>query len=267
MNCDHCQETLNAYVDDELPAEERGAVETHLANCVRCAGEHLSLAETRRLLHGELVRYRAPDVLKARIRAEVARDALGASVETSPSRAGHRRTPWWTLAAAAVVLAVASSTLTLAVVRQRDVTPRIGTELLASHVRSLMPGHLTDVVSTDQHNVKPWFNGRVDLSPSVPDLSANDFRLLGGRIDYVQNRATPVVVYARRQHIINVFSWPAASSRSGGSGGSGGSAPEASTLNGYHLIAWSRDGLDQWAVSDLNETELRDFVRLFSAAR
>jgi anti-sigma factor RsiW len=121
-----------------------------------------------------------------------------------------------------------------------------------------MPGHLTDVVSTNQHNVKPWFNGRVDMSPSVPGLDSAGFPLVGGRTDYVRGRAVPVVVYARRQHMINVYAWPEAGSAS---------KPRASTRNGYHFVTWRGDGVEYWAVSDLNTKELDEFVAAFSAPR
>jgi anti-sigma factor RsiW len=117
-----------------------------------------------------------------------------------------------------------------------------------------MPGHLTDVVSTNQHNVKPWFNGRVDMSPSVPSLDSAGFPLVGGRTDYVRGRAVPVVVYARRQHMINVYAWPEPGSAS---------KPHESTRNGYHFVTWRSDGVEYSAVSDLNTKELETFVASF----
>jgi anti-sigma factor RsiW len=123
-----------------------------------------------------------------------------------------------------------------------------------------MPGHLTDVASTNQHNVKPWFNGRVDFSPSVPNLDSLGFPVLGGRLDYVNNRPVAVVVYGRREHKISVYSWPV-------TGGIGiPAAPVSSDVRGYHMMTWSADGLTYWAVSDLNREELREFVREFTAA-
>jgi anti-sigma factor RsiW len=118
-----------------------------------------------------------------------------------------------------------------------------------------MPGHLVDVASTDQHNVKPWFNGRLDMSPAVPRLDSLGFPLVGGRLDYVTGRPVAVVVYGRRQHMINVFSWPTTDASS--------LAPMASTENGYHLVHWRTGGTDVWAVSDLNLAELQQFVAAF----
>jgi anti-sigma factor RsiW len=135
----------------------------------------------------------------------------------------------------------------------------VAEDIITSHVRSLMAGHLTDVVSNNTHNVKPWFNGKVDLSPTVPKLDSIGFPLVGGRIDYVEGHAVAAVVYTRRQHVINVYSW----SRRGPN-----TDPVAVAGDkGYHLVEWRRDGIEQWAVSDLNTAELMDFARAFTASR
>lgn len=258
MRCEHCQESLHGYVDDELLLEERHEIDGHLADCPICAREHDSLVETRQMLKENLVHYQAPDVLKARIRAEAAREDFGEPTGSTRVLPPERRTPWWMYAVAAVLVAAVSSTLTVAVMTPRENDARVNAELLSAHVRSLIPGHLTDIVSTDQHNVKPWFNGRVDIAPSVPDLTAQNFKLIGGRVDYVDGHVAPVVVYQRRQHIINVYSSPASKPTD--------SAPQASTVNGYHVIRWSHDGLTQRAISDINEKELREFVADFVGA-
>jgi anti-sigma factor RsiW len=205
--------------------------------------------ERRNVLKENLVRYQAPDVLVARLRAEAAQLEPAA---VSP-RGGWR--PWAMRVAAGIVIAAASSALTLIATRAPRATP-LESELVASHIRSLMPGHLTDVESSNQHNVKPWFNGRVDLSPTVPDLSSSGFPLLGGRLDYVSARAVPVIVYARHGHMINVYEWPASLS----------AHYEAQTVNGYHLVEWYRAGMEYWAISDLNVGELNGFVRAFVTA-
>lgn len=254
MRCPDYRELLSALVDDELPADEAADVRAHLAACADCAREHETLAETSRRLKGALVRHSAPDVLKARIRSMVAQpDAFSPADEPSPS--GRPR--WTTLLAAGIVIAAASSALTFGALRRTGSAGGEVTALLDSHIRSLMPGHLIDVASTNQHTVKPWFNGRVDLSPAVPNLDSAGFPLLGGRLDYVDGRAVAVVVYGRRQHVINVYSWPA--------GSAGAPRTGAVDEKGYHLIEWRSGDMELWAISDVNRSELRQFVSAFQA--
>jgi anti-sigma factor RsiW len=128
-------------------------------------------------------------------------------------------------------------------------------EVLSSHVRSLLvASHQTDVASSDQHTVKPWFQGHLDFSPPVKDLSKDDFLLIGGRLDYLGDHPVAALVYKRREHFINLFIWPSSSGSAAG--------PAAVTRQGYHLIHWTDAGLTNWAVSDLNEKELEEFVNL-----
>jgi anti-sigma factor (TIGR02949 family) len=248
MRCAECRDRLDAYLDDELTPSELDVMRAHVAECPDCASEYAILAATSHKLKEDLVHYPAPDVLKARILGALSEQRL------SDAAPGASWLHWTRLAAAALVIAIASSAGTVAVLNRGVVSRSVADELLASHVRSLMPGHLTDVASTNQHNVKPWFNGRVDLSPAVPALDSAGFVLVGGRLDYVASRPVAVVVYSRRQHIINVYSW----TDTGADG-----KESAISAHGYHLIKWRSGDVESWAVSDLNSAELAQFVTLF----
>ncbi len=254
MGCANYRELLSALVDDELMADEVADVREHLAGCADCAREYDALEEISRRLKEGVVRHSAPDVLKARIRSALAQpDAFSPATEP-PRTTGRLR--WTTLAAAGLVIAAASSALTFGALHRAGPGNGVTEALLDSHIRSLMPGHLTDVVSTNQHLVKPWFNGRLDLSPSVPNLDSLGFPLIGGRLDYIEGRPVAVVVYGRRQHVINVYSWPV--------NGVAATRPAAADQRGYHLVEWRTGDVEYWAVSDLNRTELDEFVKLFA---
>jgi anti-sigma factor RsiW len=122
-----------------------------------------------------------------------------------------------------------------------------------------MPGHLTDVLSSDQHTVKPWFDGKVDFAPPVKDFASQDFRLYGGRLEYLNNRPVATLIYQRRLHYINLFIWPA--------GQAGSTGEVAIQRQGYNLIHWSNSGMNFWAISDLNGVELREFAFLVQAGQ
>jgi len=257
MQCAECRELLSGHIDKELMSKESQDVEAHIAECAECAREHEALAATSQLLKQSLVRHSAPDVLKARIRNAIAQEADASDSPVAPkrSRYGH----WVRLAAACAAVAVISSGVTYETLTRGGGPKGLADDIITSHVRSLMAGHLTDVVSNNTHNVKPWFNGKTDLSPTVPKLDSIGFPLLGGRVDYVEGHPVAAVVYTRRQHVINVYSW----SRRGPN-----TDPIAVTGDkGYHLVEWRRDGIEQWAVSDLNTAELMDFARAFTASR
>jgi len=258
MRCADCMPMIDALVDHELPPEEERELRAHIEGCVDCARELALVVDVSRAAREGLVRHQAPDVLKARIRAAVSgvSGASGANGAAEPAgeepAARMRRRSYIRLAAAGVLIAAASSALTFAALR-RGAAPSTESELLASHIRSLMPGHLTDVASTNQHQVKPWFNGRLDLSPTVPNLDSLGFPLLGGRLDYVAGRRVAAVVYGRRQHVINVYSWPAAAHES----------PRSAAAQGYNMVEWQAGDVEYWAVSDLNRPELDQFIARF----
>jgi anti-sigma factor RsiW len=255
MTCTDCLERVDAYVDGELSAGEARDLAQHLAVCPECARARQDILALSRSIKEGLVRHRAPDVLKARIRSAIAAEPPIRVPTAAPSIS------WIRIAAGAVLVATLSSAATFAAMRERNARSSLEGEVVASHIRSLIPGHLTDIVSTNQHNVKPWFNGRVDLSPAVPSLDSAGFPLVGGRIDYVGGRVVPATVYSRRQHMINVYAWPA-------EGGEGRPIKaEHFTERGYNVVRWTSDGIEFWAVSDVNAPELDQFVEQFKASR
>jgi len=262
MQCEECRALLSAYLDGELMPEERDEVGQHLASCVSCAAEYESLAALSRRLRGGLDRPHAPETLKARIRADVARETSTVipMSTTTPTVSSTRptRLPWLGLAAAGLVIAALSAGTTAAIIHHRAATASVADQVVSSHIRSLLPGRLTDVASNDLHNVKPWFNGRIDFSPTVPRLDSLGFPLVGGRLDYAGGRPVAVVVYQHQQHVINVFSWPA--------DGSSISPTLVRTEHGYHLMHWSDATGNFWTVSDLNLGQLNQFITLFAKA-
>jgi anti-sigma factor RsiW len=242
---------VDAYLDGELAAGDARELEAHLGQCPECTRFRDGRLELRAAIAAHVPAFQAPGALRGRVRA-----ALRTAARTRPS---HRFSfgDWWrplAMAASLVVVAIGSWNLAL----QRAAGERLADDLLASHIRSLMPGHLTDVLSSDQHTVKPWFNGRLDFSPPVHDFAGLGYPLLGGRLDYVDGRAVAALAYGRRQHLINVFLWPATRSPSG--------APRTRDRQGYHLLHWTTTDYVYWVASDLGLEELNDFAHLVQRA-
>ena len=243
MSCAAKERTLlEAYVDGQLDLVTSLRIERHLAECEECAAAVRNHRALQSALGGESLSFEPPKDLESRVRAAVRRSA-------APPRPA-RTFGWRWLAAAASLpsMGVLAAALLL-VVRGPSSRDLLNQEIVSAHVRSLMADHLTDVLSSDQHTVKPWFNGRLDFSPDVRDLAAEGYPLVGGRLDYVGGRGVAALAYQHRKHTINVFVWPE------GRAGSG----EAST-RGYNLIYWTASGNHYAAVSDLNIGELREFV-------
>jgi anti-sigma factor RsiW len=240
MNCETAHPLIAAYVDGELDLVNSLAVEEHMAGCPACA----RMREGQRELHAALTNkggdlyYQAPADLKRRVRASIA------SKQRKPWSIGWLSSARWVPALAVVLLVAGFWYL------RPQPDKAIASEVASAHVRSLMAAHLLDVPSSDRHTVKPWFAGKLDFSPTVPDLGEKGFPLIGGRLDYIQGRSVAALVYQRNKHVINVFIWP------------GESSAGAFTLNGYHLVHWSAGGMAYWAISDLNESELNDFSAL-----
>jgi anti-sigma factor RsiW len=260
MQCERARELLSPYLDGELSAEERRAVAAHIEGCRSCAAQADDFRRIGRTL-AEAGREPAPKALALRVRANLAREAEGEEGQIASSLAkppaGRPAFAIHGLMRQAAVIAAAcvlSALATWWIVGTAGEASRLEQEVLAAHVRSLLQDSPIQVASSDAHTVKPWFAGRIDFSPEVKDLAADGFPLLGGRLDFVGGRRVGAVVYKRRLHTINVFMWPSA--------GPGDAAPRLVARNGYNLLAWSRGGVDYWAVSDLSAGDLRQLQNL-----
>jgi anti-sigma factor RsiW len=195
----------------------------------------------------DATRYAAPAHLKHRISMAIKEQGQ----PRRPRAAFAGRRPWFSIGAGGLSTAAFAVTLGL-YLQQPSRGEQLDQELVASHVRSLMPDHLADVASTDLHTVKPWFAGKLDFSPPVVDLAPQGYALIGGRLDYLNQRPVAAMVYRHRKHILNLYVWPAAA---------GDAAPRASSLQGDQLLRWRQDGMQYSAVSDMNAEDLGEFAR------
>ena len=241
---DNIGELLHAYVDGELDLANAREAERHLESCADCREKEKAIRELRAALTSDAPAYRAPAHLRKRVRAALRQEARSTRQTLSP---------WLMFATGAAFAAL----IVAGAFFQTTWTARGNTivdQVVANHVRSLLAAHLVDVVSSDQHTVKPWFDGKIDFAPMVRDLSANGFPLVGGRLDYLDSKTIVALVYQRNKHPINLFITPAPTNRN--------SSPTAITRRGYNVLSWTNNGMNYWAVSDLNEAELRQFAEL-----
>ena len=248
MSCERTTSALHAYFDGELDAAGAVEYERHLESCPACAGALAQQRALRSALATSHLRERAPETLRRRVESELG--APTRRVSTTPSSTNAWRG-----------LALAASFLLVVVIGWRPLEGLIGARndaaivpsIVDAHLRSLQPGHLIDVVSTDQHTVKPWFDGKIDFAPPVRDLAADGFPLQGGRLDAISGRTVAVVVYARRKHVINVFLWPATKT---------GDARSSGSHLGYNWTEWRTDGMESVAVSDVSASDLEQLRQL-----
>ena len=269
MNCEETTKLLDGYLDGELDPITSQQIEQHLRDCRTCEqGYDAHVALTHAISRGAPY-YKAPAELRQRVHSSL-RDALGAKdmrnaatenqlLVTRP-RAERRfvvsEMPWnWLALAAAIILAAIIVSNLLPRLQQPGSDQFLATQLIASHVRSLMANHLTDVPSSDQHTVKPWLDAKLDFAAPVVDLSGERFPLIGGRLDYLDNHPVAALIYQRRKHFINLFVWPA---RPGAT-----ETKETMTRQGYHLVHWTDSDFNYWAVSDVSDSDLQTFKQLF----
>jgi anti-sigma factor RsiW len=249
MNCRQARMLMHAYIDGEIDLARALAIERHVRSCSDCTRAHRELLALRSAIASGALYHQAPADLSGRIRAALPRDQHAAS---TPRQSWLARVG--AFAGALAVVALVAAVVLLARAGQiTSADDRLADEVLASHVRSLMADHLTDVASSDQHTVKPWFDGKLDFSPGVEDLRQQGFPLIGGRLDYLGNRPVAAVAYMRRRHVINLFIWPT---------NADDTAAQPSSQQGYHLLHWRQAGMTYWAVSDVGLDELQAFVQL-----
>ena len=249
MSCQEARGLLDAYVDGELDLVRNLEFEHHAEGCIRCRTLHEQYEALRRSVRTDSVYFRAPEGLEKRIRAGL-RGAREQEAKTVIPRWFSLR--WRLAAVAAGVVALVVFSAAFIKILWPSPVQILAQEVVSSHIRSLMVNHLTDVPSSDQHTVKPWFTGKLDFAPAVRDLAPEGFPLTGGRLDYLDGHPVAALVYKRRQHTINLFVWPSSQSDS---------TPKIFALRGYNLVRWTKSHMAYWAVSDLNAGELTDFVR------
>jgi len=246
MNCQESARLMPGYFDSELDLVHSLEVEDHLRTCPSCAATLEADRALRTAISRSNLRYSAPPTVVRNVRAAVE--------NAFPRKTRVRRWTWqWSFAAAALLLC-AILTWKLLPANNPTNSAALADEAIADHIRALMPGHLSDVESTDQHTVKPWFDGKLDFAPPVENFAAQGFPLIGGRLDYLAHHPAAALVYERRKHFISVFLLPATGEPD---------RPESSTSErGYHVISWTRASMNYWLVSDVNPAELEELAKL-----
>jgi len=241
MNHDEIRDLLHPYADGELDLVRAREIEQHLRSCQECRHSEEQIRALHETLLNDAPAYRAPRHLRRKVRAALRRETKERVFS-----------PWLAFATAATAVVV----LGFVFIQMKSASREnaIVDQVIANHVRSLLATHLVDIASSDQHTVKPWFDGKIDFAPDVHDFAMSGFPLVGGRLDYLDGKTVVALVYQRNKHPINVFISPAAEVHD--------TPPVSSTLRGYHIMSWTQREMKYWAVSDLNETELCQFVNL-----
>jgi anti-sigma factor RsiW len=246
---DRCEMILlvQAEFDGELDAAQAAHLAAHRTQCPVCQTAEAELARSREIMRS--AQYEPmPDAVRQRIlaRLDAARPQPGAA--SAPARPRQRSWRFGTIGFGIGAACAAALALVILSPAEQSLTEQV----VAGHVRALQPGHLADVASSDQHTVKPWFDGRIDFAPPVKDLRSAGFPLQGGRLDYIGGRPVAALVYQRDKHVIDLYVWPATGELAAG--------PESTERNGYNVVHWSQNGMNFWAVSDVEQKQLREFA-------
>lgn len=250
MMCNDARLLLHAYIDDELDAAQSVAITRHMQGCASCAAQYADYTQLHKALTQPSLYRRAPNALREQW--STTKPAIASPVRIATS---HRAPIAFAMAAgfAAALLLATSLWVYTSSPRSSD-TSQLISDAVSSHIRSMQPQHLMDVVSTDQHTVKPWFDGKLDFAPRVKDLASEGFPLVGGRLDALDGHSVAALIYKRRLHVINLYQWPVSSSAS---------PPDTTLWRGYAVIRWTSRDMRYVAVSDVNESELQQFVLAF----
>ena len=257
-HCADYETLLHALADGELDAGHVRDVDAHVAGCADCAAKLKAIRALREAIAGSSLKEAAPAHLRSRIEALFPAPAPVAAPAAAKEGQISR---WWRsflggFSVGAALSAAVAAMLIIGIFGP-DPNQQVADEVVSAHIRSLQAGHLMDVETSDQHTVKPWFNGKLDVAPPVIDLTAQGFTLLGGRLDYIDGEPVASVIYQRRKHVINLF----VAQRLGIARAS----IMSKTIQGYNVRHWTEQGLDFWAVSDLAGDELDEFVQKISA--
>jgi len=247
-----CPDSLRvqAYFDGEADAVTAADIERHMERCDECRTLHRGLEQLRTVLRRDLPHTQIPPALRARVMRALDKQSSIGTLQR-PGRPSSRTRPFWIGATSGLGMAAVAASLAFLLLSPQLTTPMVD-QVLDAHVNSLLSTHLIDVESTDKHTVKPWFAGHTDVSPLVADFEPQGYKLVGGRVDYLEHQRAAVVVYRHGAHVINLFSW-AATQRS---------LPVKLTRNGYHFVFWKAGDLQYCAVSDTRWDELLGLVRL-----
>jgi anti-sigma factor (TIGR02949 family) len=257
VTCDLTQTRLHAYFDGELDAMSSAEFERHLESCPDCETRLAAEEKLRSALAGSQLYARAPETLRRKLQTTLPKAAIPPEVPGVKDPKSSVEKSWrWLAIAASVILAAILGMQYMEKLNRYSQQQAMAAVIVDAHLRSLQPGHLEDVISTDQHTVKPWFDGKIDFAPPVRDFASDGFPLLGGRLDVIDSRTAAALVYGRRRHIVNVFVEKAQP---------GDSQDASGELQGYHWISWQQTGFTITAVSDTTYADLDQLKLLFLA--
>jgi anti-sigma factor RsiW len=248
MSCQEVCEFLDAYVDKELDVFTSSQFDRHLTECAACRAKYDQYQQMHDSVRVHMEYFPASEEFVQKLRAQLHQS--GRQPAENIRRSWFPQWRVWAMAASVVAVLLLTAVL-LRMVRRPSTSDVLAEEVVSSHIRSLLANHLSDVVSSDQHTVKPWFSGKLDFAPLVKDLSSKGFPLAGGRLDYLDDRPVAALVYKRRQHTINLFLWPSSASNS---------RPRTLTIRGYNVVHWTHSHMAYWAVSDVNAGDLGEFA-------